>query len=109
MGEFVKIIGAVAWLLGILFFFVFPPVGIVMLLVALIITIGSAVSRTRSQRHDEMLQAMRVSEKQSQTPPVTSPKSTADELAKLVELRDQGFLTDSEFEAAKKKYLGERS
>lgn len=33
--------------------------------------------------------------------------STADELTKLAALRDRGVLTDAEFEAQKKKLLGE--
>lgn len=37
----------------------------------------------------------------------SAPVSVADELSKLVKLRDDGVLTDAEFEAQKKKLLGE--
>ena len=44
------------------------------------------------------------------TEPATAPgaasPSPADELAKLAELRNQGVLTDAEFEAQKQKILG---
>lgn len=39
-------------------------------------------------------------------PTSTAPASVADELAKLAKLRDQGILTNEEFEAQKKKLLG---
>lgn len=39
------------------------------------------------------------------TRPTTAQKSIADELGKLADLRDRGALTDSEFDAAKKKLL----
>ena len=35
-----------------------------------------------------------------------SPKSAADEIARLAELRDKGVLTEEEFQAAKAKALG---
>ena len=38
-------------------------------------------------------------------PPPASPVSIADELAKLAKLKDQGLLTDAEFQAQKKKLL----
>jgi hypothetical protein len=39
-------------------------------------------------------------------PSPTAPVSVADELAKLVQLRDSGALTDEEFAAQKAKLLG---
>lgn len=41
-----------------------------------------------------------------QLPPTAAPISVADELAKLVKLRDEGTLTAAEFESQKKKLLG---
>ena len=40
-----------------------------------------------------------------QAPPVAAPVSVADELRKLAELRDQGVLTEEEFQAAKGRML----
>ena len=40
------------------------------------------------------------------TAPAAASPSPADELAKLAELRNQGVLTDAEFEAQKQKILG---
>jgi membrane-associated protease RseP (regulator of RpoE activity) len=43
------------------------------------------------------------------TPPVAAePVSIADEIGKLAKLRDQGLITEAEFEAQKKKLLGEQ-
>jgi hypothetical protein len=39
-------------------------------------------------------------------PQMAAPASLADELAKLVQLRDQGILSPAEFEAAKARLLG---
>lgn len=52
-----------------------------------------------------MLQAMRASERQAQSTP--AQRSKVDELAKLAELRDQGVLTEEEFQLAKRKLLGD--
>ena len=38
---------------------------------------------------------------------VAQPASVADELAKLADLRDRGVISDSDFEAAKNKLLGQ--
>lgn len=40
-------------------------------------------------------------------PTATQPVSVADEIAKLAKLKDEGLLTEAEFEAQKKKMLGE--
>jgi hypothetical protein len=39
-------------------------------------------------------------------PGAAAPADTADQIAKLADLRDRGALTESEFQAEKKKVLG---
>ncbi len=52
----VKIIGAIAWLAGLLFLFLYPPLGILLLLVAIVLSILS-LTWTRQARHAEVVAA----------------------------------------------------
>ena len=75
------------------------------------------LSRAGKTMHVTMERALRpewtevVTPKGPPSAPVSSPTaslSVADELQKLLKLKEQGILTDAEFEAQKKKLLGEQ-
>lgn len=64
--------------------------------------IGAAVASSRANKQAAAAQA-------AQPAPVAADPSTddaIDQVKKLAELRDQGILTDAEFEAKKKQLLG---
>jgi hypothetical protein len=56
--EFGKIVGAVAWLIGIILLAVDPAIGVGVLVLALLLSVRS-VQKTRERRHQEMLDATR--------------------------------------------------
>lgn len=58
MHELIKIVGVIAWTVGLLLFLVDPVLAIAVLVVAVLLTIAS-VSRTREKRHQELLDAAR--------------------------------------------------
>jgi hypothetical protein len=55
--EIVKLIGGVAWLVGLVMLFLLPPLGILILLLAIVLTILSVVW-TRQRRQNELIQAL---------------------------------------------------
>jgi hypothetical protein len=69
-----------------------------------------AKKNSQSQADDAEQQALDAQAAQQQAAPVAAPGSTVsspiDELTKLAALRDQGVLTDAEFDAQKAKILG---
>jgi hypothetical protein len=80
----------------VLFALVLPALGV---LVYLIVRGGSMQERTTQRAADAERAA------QSYIREVAAAPSTADELAKLAQLRDQGVLSAGEFEAQKAKLL----
>ena len=58
MLEIAKIVGAVAWVAGLLLLLLSPALGWLVLFVAVVISISTA-TRTRQQRHKELLEAVR--------------------------------------------------
>ena len=71
----VKIIGAIAWLAGLVLLFLFPPMGLLILLIAIVLSILS-LTWTRQARHAEVVAAAKA--QPSPAPPLK--KSTADRL-----------------------------
>jgi hypothetical protein len=69
-----------------------------------------AKKNSQSQADDAEQQALDAQAAQQQAAPVATAGSTVsspiDELTKLAALRDQGILTDAEFDAQKAKILG---
>ena len=58
MSEIIKFVGGISWPIGLVLLFVAPVAGLIVLGVAVLATI-STVSRTREQRHQEILAAQR--------------------------------------------------
>ena len=98
----VKIIGAIAWLAGLVLLFLFPPMGFLILLIAIVLSILS-LTWTRQARHAEVVAAAKA--QPSPAPPLK--KSTADRLVELDALRAAGTITESEYEAQRAQILGE--
>lgn len=58
MEEFVKFGGAILWIVGLVGLFIQPVLGVLVLLVALLVSAGS-VRRSRQRRHQELINAAR--------------------------------------------------
>ena len=99
--EVVKLIGGISWLVGLIMLFVRPPLGIVILLFAMVLTILS-VTWTRQRRHDELVGS---AARTAAAP--TSPKGTVARLAELDELKALGAVSDDEYAQERKRILKE--
>lgn len=64
---------------------------------------GAAVSSSRAKKQAAAQQAQAPA---PQPAPAASTNEAIEQIKKLAELKDQGILTDAEFEAKKKKLLG---
>jgi hypothetical protein len=82
------------YIVGFVSLFVFPPLGLVFLVVAVLLSILS-LTWTREQRHGELLAATGGT-KTARARPVAP--STADRLRELQALHEDGLLTDEEYE-----------
>ena len=106
--EIVKIVGGIAWPVGIVTLFVLPPFGILILLLAIVLTILSVVW-TRQRRHDELIQAA----SSPTAAPTIAPDPTIDSkaakarLAEIEELKDSGAISDDEYAEMRKRILDE--
>ena len=56
--ELAKFVGALAWVVGVVMLFVAPVFGVVVLLVALLLSVWST-QKTREKRHQELVNATR--------------------------------------------------
>lgn len=56
MDETLKIVGAITWVAGFIFLLVVPVLGVVVLIVAALLSVQSA-TKTRERRHQEILDA----------------------------------------------------
>jgi len=91
--------GGGAKALWVIFVIVLPFLGILVYLIAR----GGKMHERAAQQAEQQQQAFNAYVKQAAG---TSGSSSADQLAKLADLKQQGVLTDSEFEAQKAKLLG---
>lgn len=103
MVELAKIIGALAWVVGIFTIFLVPPLGIIALLVAVLITIYT-VTKTREQRHQEVVHAALQGQESA---PAQSPLSVSERLEELSRLKEQGAITEEEHEAKRREIIDE--
>ena len=83
------------WVLGII---ILPWLGVLIYLIAR----GGKMHERQVQQAQAQEQAFR---QYVQETAATSPGGSADELAKLADLRDKGVITDAEFQAQKAKLL----
>ena len=90
--------GGWAKALWVIFVIVLPFLGILVYLIAR----GGKMHERAAQQAEEQQKAFDSYVKQA----AGTSGSSADELAKLADLKQQGVLTDSEFEAQKAKLLG---
>lgn len=100
MLELVKIVGALAWIVGLITLFLFPPVGMLVLLVAGVISIYTA-TKTRDKRHKDLVRAASQASKPTQK---TAP-SLSDRLKELEQLKEQGAISDEEYEKMRQQVL----
>jgi hypothetical protein len=84
------------WFLFVLFI---PLIGVLVYLIAR----GSSMYERRAERYQGQDEANRGSYMQQPTP--NGPATTADQLAKLADLRDRGVISPEEFEREKAKVL----
>ncbi len=96
--EVVKIVGGIAWPVGFVLLFVIPTFGILVLLLAIVLSVLSIVW-TRQRRHAELVQATR--------PPTTTPKATDARLAETEELKASGVISDAEYTQMRQRILDE--
>jgi hypothetical protein len=82
-----------------LFVLVIPLIGVLVYLIAR----GSSMYERRAERYQGQDEAYRGSYTQQPTP--NGPATTADQLAKLADLRDRGVISPEEFEREKAKVL----
>jgi len=108
MLEVAKFVGAMVWIVGFIFVFIFPPVGFFILLVALLISIATA-SRTRELRHQEIVSLAGKGPLVTRPPTPSSPPkpSVSDRLGELDKLRETGVISDEEHQAKRQKILDE--
>ena len=133
----VQITGAVAWVFGLIFLFLFLPLGVFLLVVASVLSIVS-LTWTRQARHDEVVGAAgglwsspvqlryqglhfeypdrspkklwkqaKIDVRDGWRPAVPLEKSTADRLVKLDALRAAGAISDDGYEAQRAQILRE--
>lgn len=89
--------GGFAKALWVLFIIVIPLIGVLVYLIAR----GKSMQQRSIKQAQEQQQAFDDYVRQT-----ASGTSAADQLAKLAQLKDQGVITDAEFEAQKAKLLG---
>jgi hypothetical protein len=89
-------IGGFAKALWVLFIIVLPFLGVLVYLIAR----GGSMHERAVQRAEQQDQAFRGYVQSAAAPP-----GTADQLAKLADLKDKGVITDAEFQAEKAKLL----
>ncbi len=104
MLELVKFVGGISWVIGILFLFAVPPIGFLILLVALLCTIY-ATSKTREKRHAELLAASSSQTTAPAQPASTPQPSVASRLDELEKLKEAGTLTDEEYQEKRRQIL----
>lgn len=68
--------------------------------------VGAAVASSRANARNAQQQAAQVQHPAAATPSAANTDQAIEQVKKLAELRDQGVLTDAEFEAKKKQLLG---
>ena len=98
MHEVIKIVGGIAWPVGIVMLFVVPSFGILVLLLAIVLSALSIVW-TRQSRHAELVQAT--------SSPTTTPKATKARLAETEELKASGAISDAEYAQMRQRILDE--
>ena len=117
--EIVKLIGGVAWLVGLVMLFLLPPLGILILLLAIVLTILSVVW-TRQRRQNELIQALSspmarpnpadapaASSPTAHRPnPADAPDPTA-RLVEILELKASGAISADEYAQARKGIFDE--
>lgn len=90
-------------------FFLSPLLGLIVVLVMSDLNVEAAKQRLREQEHERQLESIRaIANKPTVvTAPTTAApsRSVADELLKLKSLRDQGVLTEDEFQTQKTSIL----
>ena len=86
--------GKALWFLFVLFI---PLIGVLVYLIAR----GGKMQEHAAQQAQQDDQQLRAYVKEA-----AGPQSSADQLAKLADLRDRGVITDAEFESEKAKILG---
>jgi hypothetical protein len=64
------------------------------------------VSKSSIAPFVKMTEEMMYAQRHTQPKAAAQPANTADQLAKLADLKEKGYLTDQEFQAQKKKLLG---
>jgi hypothetical protein len=84
------------WFLFVLFI---PLIGVLVYLIAR----GTSMYERRAERSERLDEAYRASYIQQATP--NGPATTADQMAKLADLRDRGVISPEEFEREKAKVL----
>jgi hypothetical protein len=110
----VKVVGAILWFVGFIFLFIATPFGLLILVVALILSILS-LTWTRQARHDELVDATSTSTQVSTSAAPAAPApSAADEFATaherlqgLQQLHDDGLITDGEYDQKRKDIVDE--
>lgn len=101
MLELVKIVGGISWVLGLVMWVADPTLAMLALVVAIICTIYS-VSKTREQRHKELVTAQTVRPVAGAS--VKSP-SVAERLAELDKLKASGAINNDEYQAKRQQIL----
>ena len=91
-------LGGLAKALWVIFVIVIPLLGVLIYLIAR----GGGMQERAAERARQQDQAMRDYVQQA----AASTPSSADELAKLADLKSSGVITEQEFESAKAKALG---
>ncbi|HEY4964288.1 MAG TPA: SHOCT domain-containing protein [Candidatus Saccharimonadales bacterium] len=76
------------------------------LLVGAAVGASVASSRAKSQAEESNMESTQVEQQPQAAPAAMSTSDQFAELEKLGQLRDQGILTDAEFDAKKKQILG---
>jgi len=115
--SFVKVAGGILWFVGLILLLVFPPVGFLLLIVALILSILS-LGWTRQARHDEQMEAQATTASAvaaaavPQQPPLPPPApdaiaSAQERLQGLQQLHNDGLITDDEYEQKRKNIVDE--
>ena len=98
--ELAKAMGGVAWVIGIVAVVLEPIVGIIILVIALMLTLWVR-SKDREQKHAQLVQAA-----QEPAQPAAQPASVSDRLAELDRLKAAGALTDEEYETKRQDIIG---